>query len=147
VDPIVDLARGAEDNPLAQALADHVREAVARPDKRRDFRALRGSVLMVAQDTTESATLRFDLGRLTVHDGSVGIPTVTFCGDQAVLLALQDVPLTRFFRLPLPFPRKSAGAAVVRDLAAHVARGDLKIYGMLAHPRLLLRLLRLLSKN
>jgi hypothetical protein len=147
VEPIVDLAPGTEDNPLAAALANRVRDSVARPEKRADFRALRGSVLMVAQDTTDAATLRFDHGRLTVHDGSVGIPALTLCGDEDALLSLERVPLTRLFKLPLAAPRDAAGGAVLRDLVGRYARGELKIYGLLAHPRLLLRLVRVLSRR
>jgi hypothetical protein len=147
MDPIVDLAPGAEENELAVTLTTRVRANVTRPEKRADFRALRGSVLVVAQDTTEAVTLRFDHGRLTVHDGSVGIPSVTFCGDRAVLLRLEAVPLTRFFRLPLALNRGSEGAEVLRGMVSQIARGELKIYGLVAHPRLVLRLVRILSKN
>jgi hypothetical protein len=147
MEPIVDLAPGAEDNPLAVAFANRVREGVARPENRADFRALRGSVLMVAQDTTESVTLRFDHGRLTVHDGSIGVPSVTFCGDESVLLSLQTLPSTKLFRLPIAMPGDKTGAAALRDIAGRMARGDLKVYGLVAHPRLILRLLRLLAKR
>ena len=147
MEPIVDLAPGAEDNPLAISLAGRVREGVARPEKRADFRALRGSVLMVAQDTFQAVTLRFDHGRLTVHDGSVGIPSVTFCGDEAALAELEAVPLSRPFRLPLALPGDRAGSEILRNLVLRISRGELKIYGLMAHPRLVLRLLRLLSKR
>jgi hypothetical protein len=147
VEPIVDLAPGAEDNPLAVAFAERVRESVARPEKRGDFRALRGSVLMVAQDTTESVTMRFDHGRLTVHDGSVGVPSVTFCGDESVLLSLQALPSTKLFRLPIAMPGDATGGAALRNIVAQIARGELKIYGLVAHPRLIVRLLRLLTKR
>src|SRR4051794_20030929 len=102
MDPIIDLAPGAEDNPLAVELANRIRQNVdGHPQKAADFRALRGSILVVAQDLGESLTLRFDHGRLTVHDGNVGIPWVTFCGDSSVLRGLPDVPLSRWLRLPL----------------------------------------------
>jgi hypothetical protein len=148
VEPVVDVAPGAEENPLAVALADRIRGEVDRAErKRRDFAALRGSVLMVAQDTTLAVTLRFDHGRLTVHDGSIGIPSVTFCGDEAVLLSLEKLPSTRFLRLPLPIGRDDEANAAVRALAGRWARGELKIYGLLAHPRLIARFLRLLSRH
>ena len=40
MEPIVDLAPGADENPLAVSFADRVRENVKRPDKRGDFREI-----------------------------------------------------------------------------------------------------------
>jgi len=99
---------------------------------------------MVAQDLAESFTLRFDLGRLTVHDGGVGIPTVTFCGDADALRRLADLPLTRLLRLPNlgPFSSEGRGAWA---LLANLYAADFKVYGAAAHPRTIVRLLRLLS--
>src|SRR5689334_23235668 len=103
--PIIDLAPGAEENPVAVELADLIRRNLSgKPRKSADFRALRGSILMVAQDLGEALTLRFDHGRLTIHDGTVGIPAVTFCGDLSALRRLADFPLTRWLRLPLLTP-------------------------------------------
>jgi len=146
VDPIVDLAPGAEDNALALEIADRIRHNLAhsRP-KAADFRAMRASVLMVAQDLGESFTLRFDHGRLTVHDGGVGIPSVTFCGDADALRRLSDFPLTRWLRLPALGPFAREGRDTWRLLAGMLARGDLKVYGLLAHPRTVVHLLRVLS--
>ena len=146
MDPIVDLAPGAEDNALALEIADRIRHNLAhsRP-KAADFRAMRASVLMVAQDLGESFTLRFDHGRLTVHDGGVGIPSVTFCGDGDALRRLSDFPLTRWLRLPALGPFAREGRDTWRLLAGMLARGDLKVYGLLAHPRTVVHLLRVLS--
>ncbi len=139
MDPIVDLAPGAEDNALAVEIAGTIRDNLSRRrEAAADFRALRASVLMVAQDLAESFTLRFDHGRLTVHDGAVGIPSVTFCGDAAALRRLSDLPLTRWLRLPSPGPE---AWRVIADL---FATGDFKVYGLLAHPRTVVHLLRLL---
>jgi hypothetical protein len=146
VDPIIDLAPGAEDNALAVEFADRVRDNVAlRPETARDFRALRASVLMVAQDLGESFTLRFDHGKLTVHDGGVGIPSVTLCGDAAALRRLADFPHTRWLRLPALGPFTREGRETWRLLADLFVRGDLKVYGLVAHPRTVAYLLRLLS--
>lgn len=146
MEAIIDLAPGAEDNPVAVELADHLRRNLAdRPHKQADFRALRGSILMVAQDLGESLTLRFDHGRLTIHDGTVGIPSVTICADLAALRRLSDTPITALGRLPAfgPFTRdgRSTGAYLLRLFA----QGDLKVYGLVAHPRTLVFLLRIFS--
>ncbi|WP_437762613.1 hypothetical protein WMF27_45395 [Sorangium sp. So ce281] len=147
MEPIVDLAPGAEENPLAAYLGHLIREHLARDPKRAsDFRALRGSVLVVAQDADTSMTMRFDHGRLTIHDGAIGIPSVTFCGDESALRRLPDVAFHRWPRLPKLGVLHRRQSGPLRDLARLVARGELKIYGLVAHPRLLLRLLRLLSR-
>lgn len=144
--PLIDLAPGAEDNPVAVELADLIRKNLARsPRKEADFRSLRGSVLMVAQDLGEALTLRFDHGRLTIHDGTVGIPAVTFCGDLSALRRLTDLPLTGWLRLPVLTPFAREGRETWRHLARLFARGDLKVYGLAAHPRTVVFLLRILS--
>ncbi len=146
MDAIIDLAPGAEDNALAVELADRIRDSVAsRPEAARDFRALRASVLMVAQDLGESFTLRFDHGRLTVHDGGVGIPSVTLCGDADALRRLSEFRLTRWLRLPVLGPFAREGRETWRLLADLFARGDLTVYGLAAHPRTVVYLLRVLS--
>ena len=145
MDPIVDLAPGAEENALALEIADRIRHNIAGSrQKAADFRAMRASVLMVAQDLGESFTLRFDHGRLTVHDGGVGIPSVTFCGDADALRRLSDFPLTRWLRLPALGPFAVEGRETWRLLVGMLARGDLKVYGLLAHPRTVVHLLRVL---
>lgn len=148
MDPIVDLAPGAEENALAEEVAALIADNLARsPKKQADFRALRASVLMVAQDLAESFTLRFDHGRLTIHDGNVGIPWVTFCGDAEALRKLADFPLTRYFRLPLAGPLTTSGRETWFHLISLFARGDLKVYGLMAHPRTVFHLLRVLTRH
>jgi hypothetical protein len=146
--PIIDLAPGAEDNPVAVELAAVIRKNIGEsPKKQADFRGLRGSILMVAQDRGESLTLRFDLGRLTIHDGAVGVPSLTICGDYEALRKLADVPLTPWLRLPgtRPFSRKDAGS--FRQLVGQYFQGNIKIYGLAAHPRTFVRLLRIFSSR
>jgi len=146
MEPIIDLAPGSEENALAVEIADRIRDNLAHsPHKLVDFRGLRASVLMVAQDLAESFTMRFDLGRLTIHDGSVGIPSVTFCGDADALRRLTDFPLTRWLRLPIGGPFAPQGRATWRLLVGLFARGDLKVYGLVAHPRTVFLFLRVLS--
>lgn len=144
--PIVDLAPGAEDNPLAVRFSRIICENLKHdPRRNAGFRALRGAVLMVAQDTVTSITMRFDHGRLTIHDGGIGIPSVTFCGDEAVLFRLPEIAFHRWLRVPmLGLVHRRAGVPL-RETAALVASGELKIYGLIAHPRLIVTLLRVLS--
>jgi hypothetical protein len=142
MEPLVDLAPGAEDNLFAVRLAERVRENVElHPSKRRSFRALRGAVQVVAEDTGEAFTLRFDLGRLVLHDGTIGLPTMTIAGSTEALVRFFDQPLVP--ELPLPF-RRSDGPER-GSVAASLLDGGVRVYGLLAHPRMLLRLHRILS--
>jgi len=144
VEPIIDLAPGAEENSLAVRLSEIIRANLAiKPHKTKDFRALRGGVLVVPQDTGEPLTMRFDLGRLTLHEGAIGVPAVTFCADERVLLRLCDLPFTRIFKLPIALEPK--GRETLRGVLSTFSRGDLKIYGLTSHPRFVLRFLRILS--
>lgn len=146
MEPIIDLAPGAEDNPLALEIAARIRQNLAAdPRKHADFRGLRGSILVVAQDLAESLTLRFDHGRLTVHDGTVGIPAVTFCGDADVLRRLPDVALSGLLRFPIVSPLARRGRETWQHLFTLLAKADFKVYGLVAHPRTVLLLLRILS--
>ncbi len=146
MDPILDLAPGAEENALAVELVARIRESVRDPAAARDFASLRASVLVVAEDLGESFTLRFDHGRLTVHDGSVGVPSVTFCGDAETLRRLSQVPLGDRLRLPKLGPFSTEGRATWALLGNLIA-ADFKVYGLAAHPRTVLHLVRLLSRK
>jgi hypothetical protein len=147
VEASIVFAAGADDNPLGVWAADVVRQNVAdRDSARRAFEALRAAVAMVAPDRRLQVTLRFDHGYLTIHDGMIGIPDVTLCGDYQVLMGIGEVPLSRRGSLPLPPWSRARRADWTRTLL-EVASGELKIYGLWAHPRLVTRLLRVLSHN
>lgn len=148
MEPIIDLAPGAEDNVLAVELVEQVRRNVTGSSKKnQDFRTLRGSVLVVAQDTQAVLTMRFDHGRLTVHEGAVGIPSVTLCGDEQVLRDLTRLKLSSWLRLPKVIPRTSWGLneKVLWDFARAMTEERLTVYGLFTHPRLVLCLLRVVS--
>lgn len=150
MEPIIDLAPGAEDNPLAVELVAQVRRNVLGSSKKnQDFRTLRGSVLLVAQDTQSVLTMRFDHGRLTVHEGSVGIPSVTLCADEQVLRDLTRLRWSSWLRLPKVIPRTSAtdNKTVLWDLARAMTEQRLTVYGLFTHPRLVLCLLRVVSSE
>lgn len=144
MDPLIDLAPGAEDNSLAVRIAERIRTNIAlKPTKGRGFRALRGTVQIIPEDVYLPITLRFDLGRLTVHDGAIGVPTVTVAGPLEALLHLFDLPL-----LPgIPRPFRSSRGAPTGSIVGKLADGGVKVYGLLAHPRMLTRLARLLSRR
>ena len=157
MEPLIDLAPGAEENPLATRLVSLIRESIeSDPGRRRSFLALKCTVLVVPFDTGDALTLRFDLGRLAVHDGNIGIPSVTLGVPTADLAAFSGLRLPRlddWSTVVERVRRRRDGNSVppsrrkrgISEAARLFASGDVKVYGLLAHPRTVYRLLRLLS--
>jgi hypothetical protein len=77
----------------------------------------------------------------------VGIPSLTLCGDFEALRQLTDLPLTPWLRLPGPGFFSSAGAGTFRHLLGLYFQGNIKVYGLAAHPRTFVFLLRILSSR
>ncbi|MCC6213852.1 MAG: hypothetical protein IT376_03220 [Polyangiaceae bacterium] len=144
---MVDLGPGADRDALAVELAELVRRNVTDSDARAAFEELRGSVALIATDANTTLTLRFDLGRLVVHEGLVGVPEISVRG------ALEDLRDLGRLRLPgRSLDATGAGAGrerggVLRGLARALATRRLEIYGLWSHPRLVLRLLRVLVRR
>jgi hypothetical protein len=144
----IELAPGADDNGLAVMLADLVRQNIeAKPHKGEDFRSLRGSVAIVAEDADVALTMRFDGGKMTIHDGIVGIPDVTIRGSSDTILALSNMPLSTPLALPLPDPRDREAMKIVRGVVDAVRARKFHVYGAPFHLPLLLRLTRVMSVN
>ncbi|MGH7268786.1 MAG: SCP2 sterol-binding domain-containing protein [Polyangiaceae bacterium] len=142
------LAPGAEDNGLAIMLADLLRQNIeAKPHKKSDFNRLRGTVSIVADDADVALTLRFDRGRLAIHDGIVGIPDVTIRGPADAILALSNMPLMTRFGLPFPHPRDPEAVRTVRGIMTMMREGKLHAYGMGLHLPLVMKLTRVMSVN
>jgi hypothetical protein len=147
--PDVKLAPGAEENGLAMMLADLVRQNLeAKPHKQGDFEALRGSVAIVADDADVALTMRFERGgKLTIHDGIVGIPDVTIRGPSDAVLALSNMPLATRLGLPIPHPRDHEAVKTVRLVMGAMREGKLHVYGMAFHLPLVMKLTRVMSIN
>jgi hypothetical protein len=129
----ISLAPGAEENGLASMLADLVRQNLeAKPKKESDFKALAGSFSIVADDAEVALTLRFDHGKLTIHDG---------------IVALSNMPLLTRFGLPLPDPRDKEGVAVAKGVMEAMREGKFHVYGMFFHLPMMMRLTRVMSVN
>jgi hypothetical protein len=142
------LAPGAADNGLASMLADLVRQNLeAKPHKVPDFDALDGTVAIVAEDADVCLTLHFQRGQLTIHDGIVGIPDLAIRGSSDMIMAMSNMPLTRPLGLPLPDPRDKDQVAVSQSVMTAMRSGELKMYGALLHPGLVMRLTRVMSVN
>ena len=142
----IELAKGAEDNAFAQMLLKLVRQNIeSKPHKKKDFDQLDGTVALVADDADVAVTLEFRLGRLVVHDGIVGVPDVTVRGSSDAIMTLSNVPLTRPLALPIPTDRSSFD--VLRSMMHAMRTGELKVFGMFGHFKLLNHLTRVMSVN
>ena len=143
---VIELAPGAEENGLASMLSELLRQNLeAKPHKIPDFDALDGTVAIVAEDADVCLTLHFELGRLTIHDGIVGIPDVAIRGTSDLVMAMSNMPLTRPFGLPIPDPRNKDQVAVSRSVMTAMGAGELRMYGALLHPAFVVRLTRVIS--
>ena len=139
--PAIELATGAEDNGLADMIANLIRDNLAdQVGKRKDFERMNGRVAIVARDIGVSLTLHFESGRLTVHDGIVGIPDVTVRADSDDVINMSLIELTR---LGLPDLRGEKMRAVM----ASSREGRIELFGALGHLPLMLRLTRIMSVN
>ena len=123
-----------------------MRENVSRSWQRDEFARLRGSAAVVADDIDTALTLRFDFGRLTVHEGLVGVPDVTILGSTSDIRALTEVPFVKLLGVCVPRPGSAASRTALRNIVEALRRRNLKIYGLLFHPRFVMRLLRVLSR-
>jgi hypothetical protein len=142
------LAPGAENNGLASMLSDLVSQNLeAKPHKVPDFEALVGRVAIVAEDADVALTLEFARGRLTIHDGIVGIPDVAIRGSSDMIMALSNMPLTRRLGLPLPDPRDKEQVALSQSVMTAMRGGEFKMLGAVLHPGLVMRLTRVMSIN
>jgi hypothetical protein len=146
--PTILLGPGAENNGFASMLSELVRQNLeAKPQKVRDFDALRCHIAIVADDAEVAVTLAFDKGELVVHDGIRGVPDVTIRATSDVIMAMSNIPLTRRFALPLPHPRDARGVAVSKEIVAAMRSGAMHSYGMLTHLPELMHLTRVMSVN
>jgi hypothetical protein len=147
VDPVVDLAESAEALPLARNLAQLIRQNVAsHADKRALFQSLRGAVAILDDDVGTALTLRFDYGRLIIHGTVVGVPDLTVRGTAPAIRGLADIPCLTL--KGLTFGLFDRGARAALSLAARsIKEGSLKVYGFSLHPRLGVKLLRILSRG
>ncbi len=172
MEPIVDLAPGAELSVLARFYSERVRESIKKKRRRAVFFSMKATIFVVDFDSGNATTLRFDHGRLTLHEGTIGMPSVTFGGPLRALLSLdklrlREIPAALVGRTAevtlvdrsesrsVPPPPPSNGPpssrrsprADLKELARLLASGEVKIYGLWSHPRTVARFLRLISSS
>jgi hypothetical protein len=145
----VTLAPGADENGLASMLAELVRQNLdAKPHKKSDFDAIGGRVSIVADDADVALTMCFERGgKLTIHDGIVGIPDITIRGPSDAIMALSNMPLATPLGLPIPDPRDKESVRSVRTVLGAMTQGKLHVYGMAFHLPLVMKLTRVMSVN
>jgi len=95
-------------------------------------------VTVVVAEADSCFTLTFGAG-LLARIGTAEAAQLVVAADGDTLIALPEVPLIA----GLPDPRRALGRALI----AKILRRQLKVRGLLRHPVLLTRLLRLLSTN
>ncbi len=145
--PDVRLAPDASENGLATMLENLVRQNLeAKPHKMTDFAALAGNVAIVADDVDVALTLSFERGgKLTIHDGIVGIPDVTIRGPSEAIMAMSNLPLATPLGLPIPRRGDHEAVRAVATVLSAMRSGKLHAYGMPFHPLLVMRLTRVMS--
>lgn len=159
----VELGPRAVDDPLARELRRRIASNLARGHGVAAFRRMWGTVVVVAvlpggQGAADgepelpnqvTLTLRFDWGRLMIHEGRVGRPDVTLWGPVDSILGIGDGPRLVRRQLGERFARvaTSRTLAPVWALTNLLSVPELRIYGLAYHGRLVWRLARLLASE
>lgn len=127
----------SEPNGLAAMVGGMIEANLERdPERQRLLR--RASIGLRAPDADVSVTLLLERGRVRVANGPVERrPDIRIRADSSALIELTSVPL----RFGLPDVLTREGRSVVRKLLA----GEVRVAGLLRHPRKLARLNMLLS--
>ncbi len=140
MEPAIHLGSRAERNGFAVMVAQLIRQNLdERPAKKATLLRMRGRVALVVEDLDLSVSLHFDSGRLTVHDGIVGIPDLTVRADSEWHTKMSLMELEPRFGLPDP------RGAVTKEIVEASRRGAVKTYGMLGSFALMLRLTKIMS--
>jgi hypothetical protein len=126
----------AEPSGLAEMLGGLIEQNLAADPSRRTL--LHPSVVSIdADDAGVDITLRIDRDAIVVAEGSDPAAQVRIHADSGRLLSVVATPL----RWGLPDPFAHAG----RSLIAAIARGHVRIHGLVRHPLQVIRLTKLLN--
>ena len=126
----------AEPSGLAEMLGGLIEQNLAADPARR--RLLHPSVVTIdADDAGVDITVRIDRDTVVVAEGSDPSAQVQIHADSGRLLSVVATPL----RWGLPDPLSHAGRALI----AGIARGRVRIHGLVRHPLQVIRLTKLLN--
>ena len=92
---------------------------------------------IVAPDVDVAVSIRLGPGKVLVRNGLIGRPDVVVTTDSETLVGLSSVPLK--FGLPDVMTREG------RQVNRKLLKGQLRVKGLVLHPRKLTKLNRLLS--
>lgn len=166
----VDLGPRADANPLAREIRRRIVANLQHGGGLRAFRRMWGTIVILAvspessgASTPTTLTLRFDWGRLMIHEGRVGRPDVTLWGSAEAILALglracpwrawcadeaavtQDAPAVEEGGALVGKIRRSWSRMLRRGRERRNLPSDVKIYGLGFRPRFVWRFARLLA--
>lgn len=135
---VIKLAPGAEKTALTGMIADIIRGNLdSKPEKLKDFKALRANVNILAEDAKVEITLDFRKGELEIFSGKEGKSQISIKTDSATLLDLTNIRI----KAGLPNFFDSNGREVIKK----ILRGDLRIKGLFTRTVSLIRLTKVLS--
>ena len=135
----IEFAPGAEEVALAAMLSNMLSGNLERPEKQKDFNALKTTAYIHAVDIEAEISMVFDRGRLTFHAGRLASPDISIETDAETLLDLANINI----KFGLPYYFDDAGMGIVKKLL----KRELKIKGMFTHLISLTRLTKVMSIN
>ena len=135
----IKLAPGAEDVPMALMLSQVLEGNLDAPDKLKTFNSLKTKAHILVSDVGVEVTLVFTGDSLTFQAGKPSRPDLSIETDSDTLLNLANVNI----KFGLPYFFDETGRGILKKLA----RRELKIKGMFAHPIALTRLTKIMSIN
>lgn len=135
----VKLAPGAEEVPMALMLSEMLSGNLDRPEKLKTFNTLATKAYILAKDVGAEVTMVFGGDSLTFYGDKPFRPDLSIETDSATLLDLANLNIK--FGMPYYFDE------IGRSILMKLARRELKIKGMFAHPIALTKLTKIMSIN
>jgi hypothetical protein len=137
---IIDIDEKAQDNGLAQMLADLMEQNLAQNSKKlSSFNRLNSAVAISVSDADVDLTMSFQNGHCVIFDGIVGKPALHIrAGAQSIMEMSQMSVRGVWPNLFNP---------IGREVTKKMFKGTTKVEGLLRHPLSLLRLTSILSVN
>jgi hypothetical protein len=134
----VQIAPDAESVALASILAEVLEANLDRhPERIKDFNRLQGNVAILASDADVALTIAFSRDESVFHGGLDDVHKLLVTADTDTLLELTNLNI----RYGIPWLFDGTGQSIIRKLL----KRDLRVAGLLAHPFMLIRVLKVLS--